>query len=139
MTLNGEMALILRYFTAFGSFRGALRKSVLRFRSICLRSCDIAVKMNFLLVLVTVLFFRSIGRRSSCVFSYVKRHCYRGKLVCVCVCVNPACDLRCSTSSFQCLKMRKQTQYMVQFYPGENRHTCISYKSLTHWLHIDGQ
>jgi len=27
MTLNGEMALILRYFTEFGSFPGALRKS----------------------------------------------------------------------------------------------------------------
>jgi len=27
MTLNGEMALILRYFTEFGSFRGTLRKS----------------------------------------------------------------------------------------------------------------
>jgi len=27
MTLNGVMALILRYFTEFGSFRGALRKS----------------------------------------------------------------------------------------------------------------
>ena len=27
MTLNGEMALILRYFTEFGSFRGALPKS----------------------------------------------------------------------------------------------------------------
>ena len=27
MTLNGEMALILRYFTEFGSFQGALRKS----------------------------------------------------------------------------------------------------------------
>ena len=27
MTLNGEMALILRYFIEFGSFRGALRKS----------------------------------------------------------------------------------------------------------------
>jgi len=27
MTLNGEMALILRYFTKFGSFRGALHKS----------------------------------------------------------------------------------------------------------------
>jgi len=27
MTLNGEMALILRYFTEFGSIRGALRKS----------------------------------------------------------------------------------------------------------------
>jgi len=27
MTLNDEMALILRYFTKFGSFRGALRKS----------------------------------------------------------------------------------------------------------------
>jgi len=26
MTLNGKMALILRYFTEFGSFRGALRK-----------------------------------------------------------------------------------------------------------------
>jgi len=26
MTLNGEMALILRYFTEFGSFRGELRK-----------------------------------------------------------------------------------------------------------------
>jgi len=27
MTLNDEMALILRYFTKFGSFRGTLRKS----------------------------------------------------------------------------------------------------------------
>jgi len=27
MTLNGEMALILRYFTELGSFRGELRKS----------------------------------------------------------------------------------------------------------------
>ena len=27
MTFNGEMALILRYFTEFGSFRGALHKS----------------------------------------------------------------------------------------------------------------
>ena len=27
MTLNGEMALIWRYFTEFGSFRGTLRKS----------------------------------------------------------------------------------------------------------------
>jgi len=27
MTLNGEMAFILRYFTQFGSFPGALRKS----------------------------------------------------------------------------------------------------------------
>jgi len=25
MTLNGEMALILRYFTEFGSLRGAMR------------------------------------------------------------------------------------------------------------------
>jgi len=28
MTLNGVMALILRYFTEFGSFQGALRKVV---------------------------------------------------------------------------------------------------------------
>jgi len=28
MTLNGAVALILSYFTEFGSFRGALRKSV---------------------------------------------------------------------------------------------------------------
>jgi len=27
VTLNGVMALILRYFTKFGSFRGILRKS----------------------------------------------------------------------------------------------------------------
>ena len=27
MTLNGEMALILRYFTEFGNFRRVLRKS----------------------------------------------------------------------------------------------------------------
>ena len=27
MTLNGEMALILRYFTEFGSYRGPLRKN----------------------------------------------------------------------------------------------------------------
>jgi len=27
MTLNGEMALVSRYFTEFGSFQGALRKS----------------------------------------------------------------------------------------------------------------
>jgi len=28
MALNGVMALILRYFTEFGSFRGSLRKKV---------------------------------------------------------------------------------------------------------------
>jgi len=28
MTLNGKMALILRYFTEFGSFRGSLLKAV---------------------------------------------------------------------------------------------------------------
>ena len=28
MTLNGVMALVLRYFTEFGSFRGAMRKMV---------------------------------------------------------------------------------------------------------------
>jgi len=28
MTLNGVMAFILRYFTEFGNFRGALRKVV---------------------------------------------------------------------------------------------------------------
>jgi len=27
MTLNGVMAIILRYFTEFGNFRGQLRKS----------------------------------------------------------------------------------------------------------------
>jgi len=27
MTMNGVMAVILRYFSEFGSFRGALRKS----------------------------------------------------------------------------------------------------------------
>jgi len=32
MTLNGIMALILYYFTEFGSFRGALRKSGWRCR-----------------------------------------------------------------------------------------------------------
>jgi len=31
MTLNVVMALILRYFTEFGSFRGALRKSGYRY------------------------------------------------------------------------------------------------------------
>jgi len=48
--------------------------------------------------------------------------------VCVCVCVNYACGLHCSTSSYQCLKMQKQTQHMVQFYPGENGHgvNCIA-------------
>jgi len=30
MTLNGVMAVILRYFTEFGSFRGALRKKCLK-------------------------------------------------------------------------------------------------------------
>jgi len=30
MTFNGEMALILRYFTEFGSFRGALCESGLQ-------------------------------------------------------------------------------------------------------------
>ena len=30
MTLNSEMAFILRYFTEFGSFRGALRNSDLQ-------------------------------------------------------------------------------------------------------------
>jgi len=31
MTLNGEMALIVRYFTELGTFRGALRKSGRRY------------------------------------------------------------------------------------------------------------
>jgi len=31
MTLNGVMALILRYFAELGSFRGALRKSGWRY------------------------------------------------------------------------------------------------------------
>jgi len=31
MTLNGVMARILRYFTEFGSFQGALRKSSWRY------------------------------------------------------------------------------------------------------------
>jgi len=31
MTLNGEMALILRYFTELGRFRGAMRKSGWRY------------------------------------------------------------------------------------------------------------
>jgi len=31
MTLNGVMALVLRYFTEFGSFRSALRKSDWRY------------------------------------------------------------------------------------------------------------
>jgi len=34
MTLNGEVALILRYFTELGSFRGALRKSGGRYNDI---------------------------------------------------------------------------------------------------------
>ena len=33
MTLNGEMAFILRYFTEFGSFRGALHKSGLQYHN----------------------------------------------------------------------------------------------------------
>jgi len=33
MTLNGLMALILRYFNEFASFRGALRKSGWRYFS----------------------------------------------------------------------------------------------------------
>jgi len=31
MTLNGAIALILRYFTEFGSFRGVVRKSGWRY------------------------------------------------------------------------------------------------------------
>jgi len=31
MTLNGVMAFILRYFTEFGNFRGALRKRDCRY------------------------------------------------------------------------------------------------------------
>jgi len=38
MTLNGVMALILRYFTEFSSFRGAMRKSVYVY--------DVAVKSS---------------------------------------------------------------------------------------------
>jgi len=40
MALNDVMALILRYFTEFGSFRGALRKSV---RARCRRKNTFAV------------------------------------------------------------------------------------------------
>ena len=53
MTLNGEMALILRYFTEFGSFRGALRKMV-----------DKAITMdNLLLLCLVVNVCRGTARR----------------------------------------------------------------------------
>jgi len=39
MTLNGVMALILRYFTEFGCFRSALRKSSRSLSHLLLSSC----------------------------------------------------------------------------------------------------
>jgi len=43
VTLNGVMALILRYFTEFGSFRGALRKSSRSLSHRLMSSCDLVV------------------------------------------------------------------------------------------------
>jgi len=42
MTLNGVMAVILRYFTEFGSFRGVLRKVVEDIQRVAksVSSCD---------------------------------------------------------------------------------------------------
>jgi len=39
MTLNGVMAVILRYFSEFGSFRGALRKSSRSLSHLLMSSC----------------------------------------------------------------------------------------------------
>jgi len=44
MTLNGVMAVILRYFTEIGSFRGALRKSAWRYTH---TFCDGNVAQSF--------------------------------------------------------------------------------------------
>ena len=40
MTLNGVMAVILRYFSEFGSFRGALRKSERLLSHLLMSSCS---------------------------------------------------------------------------------------------------
>ena len=39
MTLNGVMAVIFRYFSEFGSFRGALRKSSHSLSHLLMSSC----------------------------------------------------------------------------------------------------
>jgi len=39
MTLNGVIAVILRYFSEFGSFRGALRKSSRSLSQLLMSSC----------------------------------------------------------------------------------------------------
>jgi len=44
MTLNGVMAVILRYFSEFGSFRGALRKSSRSLSHLLMSSCSDTVR-----------------------------------------------------------------------------------------------
>ena len=44
MTLNGVMALILRYFAEFGSFRGALRKSSRLLSHLLMSSCNDTIR-----------------------------------------------------------------------------------------------
>jgi len=58
LTLNGVMALILRYFTEFGSFRGAVRKRGRRCsREKSLRSLS-DLLMSFLFYLTSGIFFQ---------------------------------------------------------------------------------
>ena len=58
MTLNGVMALILRYFTEFGSFRVAMRRSGWRCSSRWLSH----LLMNFLFVYILFIYFVVIRR-----------------------------------------------------------------------------
>jgi len=47
MTLNGVMAVILRYFSEFGSFLGALRKSSRSLSHLLMSSCILRVELRF--------------------------------------------------------------------------------------------
>jgi len=47
MTLNGVMAVILRYFSEFGSFRGVLRKSSRSLSHLLMSSCCITEYRKF--------------------------------------------------------------------------------------------
>jgi len=63
MTFNGEMALILRYFTKFG-FRGAC----------CVKVVDKAITMdNLRLLCVVINFYKGTARRSRYKYSITAR------------------------------------------------------------------
>jgi len=64
MTLDGVMAVAIRYFTEFGSFLGALRKSIWRHTdTLCGR--NVAQRIEFLAIYYLLRYSRRLPRTSA--------------------------------------------------------------------------